>query len=592
MLALAVAPAGAEAGVTARAGVLYSRYDGWPQVGAQVTQPHFDVDLGLDARGVIVSRDVADYSLQANWGRISDETAGATATTTSLSYSGQATFLNNEVSPVTASVFASRGETDFATSTSPDAFGRGVANTAGASVSLKSASLPAVNAGYSWSEAESSIAGQPLRTTTSQTLSSSLQLGTPTFSVNASYGGEFRDGSWTSDNYQIHNATVAATTFVGRQVLSLNAGSTMTLPGELGPGMFEQQTTAFSAFLNAQGTRLRRTFSYRYGHTLVESPAAPTNEITRQGVRYEGDHFVTGKTFTTRWLLDASYAETRCEAVSATCGESPLSGGFEETQLRTTGETLGVSLFWRRILPSSTLEVHAGPRVALLQSELEETGQEPVRSESGGYGAAAGANFSRPLGRHTLQADYNGNFGQDLFATAGWQLTQSLGAALSGPAATARYNASLRASAFRTHSPVSGDGAGRTLGASATLATRRVSLNGRASLSSGIVGSTPEQFVGDGLLLPAPFDSTVIDVSVGGQFKPLAGLTASLNLHLGRSDIPGRPVLHENSAVGAVTYTFAAIAMGVENRLTRAETATGWDVTNVVMFRVYRSFRW
>jgi hypothetical protein len=32
--------------------------------------------------------------------------------------------------------------------------------------------------------------------------------------------------------------------------------------------------------------------------------------------------------------------------------------------------------------------------------------------------------------------------------------------------------------------------------------------------------------------------------------------------------------------------------MAVENRLSRVETAGGWDTTNTVMFRVYRSLAW
>jgi len=137
------------------------------------------------------------------------------------------------------------------------------------------------------------IADQPLRDATQHALTSTLSFGTPAFSVNASYYGELREGSWDTDNYSLHSVTMSARSLVGTSTLSLDSSAAFTLPEELVPGTFEQRTTSFSALMNAGTEGTRRNFSYGYGHSFVESPGVPTNEVTHQGVRYEGDHFVT-----------------------------------------------------------------------------------------------------------------------------------------------------------------------------------------------------------------------------------------------------------------------------------------------------------
>jgi hypothetical protein len=425
-----------------------------------------------------------------------------------------------------------------------------------------------VDTSYTWHEGQSYLPGQPVRDTTAHLVSSSLQLVSPSVSVTGSYTGELRDGSWTGDRVQIHGATLDASGRIGNQTVSFTGGSALTVPGELVPGTFRQQTTTFMAGLTAQGTTtLRRAVFYQYGHTLNEAPGAPTQELERQSVRYEGDHFLTRKDLFTRWFIDGSYAAT----------------SSDDTELVTTGETAGTTLFWRPALSTYTLELNAGPRVALLQSETD---------EAGGLGASGGARASRPVGAHALQLDWTGSYGQNLYAAIGWNFHQSLGVTLSGPTATSRYSATLRATSFRTHSPVTGDGAGRSLSANAMLRTRLGSLYFRARLAEGILGSTPERFSSDGLLLPAPFNSKEIDAAIGGQTRLFPGLTAKLDLHLGRSDVPNRPVLHELAATAGLTYRYAAFGFGIENRISRVETVGGWNTTNFAMVRVFRSLSW
>jgi hypothetical protein len=567
LLAAGAAPLVASAGGDIRVGVMYSDSTLYPVEGGSSSQPYLDVDLGLDASGIIASRDVATYTLNARWTRIENDIPGVSSTQKYLTFNGHASILENPVSPIGLNLSASRGDNNFTNSANADSFGSGTQTTYGGGVRLRGEHLPTVDAGYSRMDSEAHIAGQPTRTSTLQSINSSLSLGTTAFNMAASYLGELHDGTWDTDNFATHGITLRANGWLGTNLLTIESDSVVTIPKQLVPGLFKQDTETFSALLSTGSLGDRRAFSYSYGHTITESPGAPTGEVYSQGLMYEGDHFRMGEFFT-RWLLNASMNETRSDLAV----------------LRSTGETGGVSLWWRRVTESSTLELNAGPRASVIQPVGE--------SSRGGTGANAGARIQWPLGLHTLQLNWTGNYGRDLFASAGWQLTQDLGGSLSGPLSTARYTLSLRGSSFRTHSPVLGEGAGRILQVVATIAGARLSADARASMSSGIIGATPQQFVGDGLLVPAPFNSNVIDTSAGFTYKIFSGLGASTHLRWALSDIPGRPNLQEVGGIAGLTYEFGGLGLSVEDRYTRTEVETGWSAMNVFMATLYRSITW
>jgi hypothetical protein len=566
-IAAGAAPLTATAVGDIRVGVMYSDSTVYPVDGQKTSQPYLDIDLGLDASGMLVSRDVATYTLNARWTRIENDVPGASSTQKILTFNGQASILQNPVSPVGLSLGASRGDNNFTNSALADSFGSGTQTTLGGGLQLRGENLPTVSAGYSRTDSDSHIAGQPDRASTLQSITSSLMMGTAAFSLSATYQGELHDGSWDTDNFANHGISLRANGQLGSNLLTIEANSALTIPRQMLPGMFKQDATSFSALLNAGALGDKRTFSYSYGHTITEAPGAPTGEIYAQGLMYEGDHFRMGEFFT-RWLLNASMNETRSDLAV----------------LRSTGETGGVSLWWRRVTESSNLELNAGPRVSVIQPAGE--------SSRGGTGANAGARVQWPLGRHTLQASWTGNYGRDLFATAGWQLTQELGGSLSGPLSTSRYTLSLHGSSFRTHSPVLGEGAGRVLQTVASIAGPQLSFDGRATLSSGIVGATPQQFIGDGLLIPAPFNSTVVDMSAGINWRIFSGLSASGRLRWALSDIPGRPNLQEVGGIGGLTYAFGGLGLSIEDRYTRTEVQTGWSGMNVFMATLYRTIVW
>lgn len=570
VIAVAASPWAASARMSARAGVLYSRLDVMPAAGGRSTMPHFDLDLALDTSGFVYSPDLLNYDASVGYRRLSDEVNGArTSQTTSLTYGARVGLLQNVASPIHLELFANRGEADFATSADSNVFGRGIGESAGVSMRLDNPALPALSGTYTWSKMTDHIPTLEPHEFTTQTITSNVNLGTPAYHLAANYTGSFTDGTWEAERASAHEVVVSGSAPIGGvATIGLQTQASYTIPNALVTGAFEQQSSNVSVFVSSLGgPGARRVGSYGYSHTLTASNAGPTNELTRQGLRYQGDHLLTSPTLFTRFLVDASMSEAR-------------SG---DNEARSTGETLGAELWWRRLAGASRLEINAGPRVGLIQTE---------GGNAGGLGAIAGVKLTRPLGGRSLSGAWNGSYSQNLYGTVGWQFSQSASASLNGLAGMWRYSASGQVSAFRTHHPVIGDGAGRTLQLTGTTATKRLGFGANLGYAEGMVGASQKGFISDGLLLPAPFDSRTITAGAGVGYLLYPALHTRFHFRYAQIDVPGRPIIHELEAVAGLSYSFAAFSVSLEDRITRFEATDGWDTTNMFFVSVSRGFSW
>ena len=80
LIGAGAAPLTSRASGDVRAGVMYSDARSFPVSGPSTSQPYLDIDLGLDASGVVASRDVVTYVLNARWTRIENDLSGASST--------------------------------------------------------------------------------------------------------------------------------------------------------------------------------------------------------------------------------------------------------------------------------------------------------------------------------------------------------------------------------------------------------------------------------------------------------------------------------------------------------------------------------
>jgi len=553
-------------------GLSYQRNDTWLEGGEHDTTPRLDLDLGASARGVVVSREYLAWQLDLAWRRLTQTLSGQRSTASnSLYYGGRASLFNSLRSPVNLSLDGSRSFTTFSASTSTDVTGETVVQSYGTQLGLHADGLPPLVLGYRWNDFETTVQGSAPRTRELQLLSASTSLGGPAFKMTATYNGELSDGTWTTDRYDTHRAslTVHAPVAPGTEFF-FDDQYLLTKPKSLDePGAQQLANNYVRAFVsNGRSYGDRQVVSYVYGHLLSEPAGGVVSESARQALHYEGDLLVTTPTFFTRWILDASLNQTRSGTVA----------------LDTSGQTLGLQVWWRRPSEDSLYEVWAGPIIGFVQSNSS--------GDSNGYGASAAARANQPwLGQDTALT-YRLDWANDLYGAVGSSLRQLLSASMSGGLLTGRYTLTLQAGSSRTSSPVLGDGADRSLSLFFTGSFRDLLLEASATLAQGVEGSTPKDFISDGLFIPAPFDARTVQTYARGTYQLIPGLSANGQVRWLNSSHPGHPTVDQTELLAGLQYRYGAFILAVEDRYSWNDVSTGSYRVNQFMFRLYRQIGW
>lgn len=571
ILAAALPRPAAALDVSAEAGVSYSRYELQPPGGPSVTRPHLDVDLGLDARGAIVAPDVVDWKLGASYRRLADSLGGTeTSRRTLLFYDGAVALFRSPRSAVTIALAGSRRENEFSRALATDVFGHAISDEARATLTLRPRDLPAVNGAYSFRNLEERIPNEPLHVRRTHGIAASAAAGTGSFNYSASYRGELNEGTWDTDDFDLHTVSVQAGAGLPRGLLlNVDERYHRVEPRATGPGTFAQENNSFRAYVHDAGTfGDRHRLEYLYGHAITEA-GGEAAERARNAIRYEGDHLLTRPTLFTRWLLDVSYAQSRAVTGEATA----------ETTAEAAGETAGVQLWWRRVGPDRVFEIYGGPLYALIHEK------DVVAKE--GYGGTLSARLSRPFAGQVGRAGYDAAYGSDLFGLPGWNLRHSLTLGLDGALWTGRYSSYVRGSSVRSYAPLFGDGASRSVEAYASATFRRADFELRGLLDEGMTAATPGEFVGDGLFIPAPFDTSSRQVWLRARFNLLPGLDTRAHFRYAVASRPGQPSIDQTEVIAGLDYHYAALSFSIEDRVDWYE---GLGRSNTLSVRVYRRF--
>lgn len=568
-----LAPAAAPAlDVSGHLGLSWLQTDTWVERAAHQASPRLDLDLGAAAAGVLSSREVMTWQLYAAWRRVSQETDGRqTNLSRSLYFGGQASLFNSRRSPVALALDASRSFTHFSSSTATTVTGDTVVESYGSQASLRASGLPSLTLGYRWNGLQADSQGMERHTRTSQMLSAGTGFGASSFSLAASYAGELSDGSWTTDRYDTHRASVTARAEVAQGVqLQFEEQYLLTKPRSLEAfGSQRMENNAFRALLSNQGTfGDRHLVAYTSGRLISQAAGAPIAESTRQAVHYEGDLLLTSPTLFTRWILDGSLNQVRGGAVVAD----------------SSGETVGAQLWWRRQSEESLVELWAGPLVGFFQSS--------TLGDSTGWGASGMARAAAPWRGQNAGLSYRLDYGTDLYGAKGNSLRQALSASLSGGLLSGSYSATATASAARTYDPVLGAGADRTIALYLSARVRDVSADADVSLQEGTEGATPRDFIADGLFIPAPYDARTFQTRARATWTPFPGLSTTGQVRWLQSTHPGHPTIDQSEVLGSIDYSYGAFIVALEDRYGWNETSTGSFTVNQIMVRFYRQLSW
>jgi hypothetical protein len=547
-----------------RAGGQYRRMDTWSPGAERQSSPHLDLNLGLDASGFLFAPDTLRLNGGIEYRRMRDDFGATTADRNALTYRLRSSIFPDPRSPVTVNANASRTADDFSRE------GRGTetvrTTTFGADARVSGLTLPHLRLGYGYVDTERSDRVYGSSASTIHSLWGITMHGDSAFSYTAQYRGNFSDGTFDSENYGDHRVDVNAQATLAPDVtLRLDDTYFLRLPTTSSQFNVRQEVNALSATLIhlEKGGDLQ-IGGYTYTHGLQSAPLTEDAESGRQRLSFGMQRTLPAPEWRVRADASVSYSEER----------------LGETRQRGTGETLTLMALWRRSPGGRHLELRAGPSVGALQAAGA-----PAKL---GHGAKAGAAFGSDAGRPSWQLTYDASYESDLNGAEGWSVRQDLSASADGPVAGGSVRGSLTASALRRQTALFGGGASRSLIANAGYRVGRYDLQLQASLHSALSGTVAGG--GDGLFLPAPYDTQTLSGSLVGTAALTRYLFAEALLRYSSADIPDRPSRSDAEARGSLELRYASLNLGVENRYVISEVPGGTLRFNQVMVRAYRTF--
>jgi hypothetical protein len=568
----------------ASAGFGYLRETNEPDVGPKAVSPSFALDLRLDARGWFEREGLFDWRLAAGYRRTTANSFTSDSTLRSfLSYSGQLAFNGVGRGPLTVRVFANRLEQKYsASAVGTPIFGTATSTSAGVDTTLRLPGKQTLMLGYSRTSSSDEIPGLPTHDSTSQTINAGLYMPLEGGSLAANYQGGFGSGLWVSDQVQSHAGTVAANAEIANHVyFGLNEVFVVLLPGTAAAGAFRAEQSDFRAQLtNGRIGGSAMAFEYGNTRTLIDPNGGPYAEATRQFLHGSTDVLLYGSQ-PVEWLSAGMDVASDNRVYLQFSADASYGRALTPTlKSQAWGETFGGEAYWAWFRAQNLVQLHAGPFFGWTQPD--------VGPSTTGWGLTAGALYNRPLDVFMFSGEYNLSYTDRIFASDSTQLTQGLRASIGGPIGTVKCSLSARAAVTKQSSAVFGDGASRYLTLTAGASQHSLSANLAVTVSDGILpGMTPRSISGDGLFIPAPYDTQTRDLSARVAWNLAQALSVTAEIRRTSSDVPGQPTINQTAANGGITYAFAGFYSSLTYGVTWFEANAGGKVSTL-MFRISR----
>lgn len=548
-------------------GLDYAREDRWREGAERFTLPRLELNLGLDASGYLDSPSTAQWLAAAHWRRLSESNGAIDTTRSSLTYRLRLALFQDPRSPVTLQVHAARADVDVKVDGTSGTT-RAATTVVGTDLRLAVTGRPYLNVGYQYLDRDETgplLAGAD-RTVHSMTASTGH--GTGTYTYSARYLGRFSTGTFDTDNFDDHRVDVDVQAQVAQDVTArLNEIYYRRLPANGSQFNLAQELNALSTTVTSRGSeRGQQQVGYSYAHALSTAAGVTDMERAEQRLNWGLHHLFEGSRWQLRALADASLSEVRVGSAVD----------------RASGQLARVLGAWRHQDGQDLVELRIGGSAGARQPDAADA--------SFGWGTQGGATAQHRWDDLLGSASYNLTFESDLFATGGWSLRQEALSTLSSPVGGGRASAQLQASALRRDGGLLGPGASRSLTALAAYQWRRYHLSLTGGLASGVSGSLAEPIRGDGLFLPAPYDSHSSYASVSFTTTLASYLFANLRARRTAIDVPDRPDQSETELFASLTWGYAGIFLGLEDRYL-VSTVGGLTIRdNRLLIRVRRGF--
>lgn len=550
---------------SARAGLDYLRADTWNPAGSQTTIPRLEVDLALDARGLIGGPGVVSWSGGAQYRRSATTRDSVDDTRDQLSYRLRTSLFTDPRSPLSLSLHATRVEDDFARDGS--ATGSLLSSTYGGDLVFSAGSeRPFLRAGYTLSQQEqdSPVLGASDRTI--HTVTGATALGSTNFTTRANYRGTFSEGTYAYDNADDHRVDVDADVRLAPSTrLRLRDLAYVRYPATTSPFNPRLETNSFQAVLNLIGEGTNSQIgTYRYLHGLNVTPGSPDVERAQHLLSYSVYRALPNPTWILRGTGDVSYAEDR--QASATTSAA--------------GQSAGATLYWRNKHDHGFLELRAGGLGGVLEPDVGD----PIF----GYGGTAGFSWGRTSSLQT-NLSYDVGYRRDLNAVRGWSLRQQAIGQADGRLGLGYWRGTLQASAESRNSPFLGAAANRSLTATVAYRLQRFESSLQLGLSDGLLGAAGSDLSGDGLFLAPSFDSHSRFAVLSGSSRIWRYLSARGHARYASNEVPDRPRFDETDLLASLDFLYGALRLSIEDRYLITEAQGGTARVNQIWLRVYRT---
>lgn len=544
----------------------YERTDVYTR-GEEDSGMRLDFDVAALAAGYAFAPGTVDWSLAGRYERLRrDAIGGARMDGTGLTFRGRVGLLQRPSSPVSVQVYAERATHDFTTTGVAESTGTRLVTTVGADATYRATGRPSLRVGVTSIESEDTGFGRGVVDHSLQLVRAGVSHGTAAYSLILDYDGQLSSGTYDTDNYDAHTIYLTATANLGPGYTAVASDRyylrAPTREAASNPRYEDHQ--AFASVVWNGPESLSRT-QYRYGHTNISAPGVEVRERLRSSLFQQVEHQLTSELRLIA-LVDAAVADERLGTVTA----------------RSYGETLTGLARWMRREGAWDLFLQGGPSVGLIQPS--------GAANDTGFGGQLEAGVARAWEALRSSLRYNAGFQQNLGAVGGWAARQSLTADVERtPTEVLTLRGSLQATADRVSSDLFGEGANRLLQANVNARWRRYDLLVQGGLTSGMVGQH-EGWSGDGLFIPAPFDSHTGFASATLMAPLYGGFDLTARARYLEIHIPDREAQWEAGLLGRIGWTAGGLVISVEDEYVRGGGEGTPSSQNRLFVRLSRAF--
>lgn len=468
--------------------------------------------------------------------------------------------------PLSLSGFASRSQSDFSTTAAAQQTGRSLATGVGGALSFHRERLPTVGVSVARNDFENTGLGGQQTTGSTTTLSASAAHQLENHGYAATYDTSWNSGTFADTNYRTHRFALSANSHLGEALdLRLNQQYFLRAPTQLAATSPRFDDNVFGADTTWRpSSTLVGSASYAYHHLVADFRGLGDNrESTTHAVRAATD-----------WLTTPEIALTG--SVGAGTSEDRLG----DVSARSSGESVGAGIRWTRTTRLGTFMANGSGSAGLSQAS---------GSDQGAYGAGAGAGWNGTLGSWSSSLAASSSYDSNLLGQMGWAVrTQVTASADTRTIGGLAFRSQLQLSDTRQYNPLLGDSSSQGLQALLILGYRVHSLSLTTGLTNaaaqGLSGPTGSQIVSTQLNTTSRY-ATLTATTVLLRGLTLTGLARYLDV-----TAPARPDTWESAFDLRLTWRVGLFDLSAEDRYTLGAQGGPRIATNLVIFRIARSF--